>query len=152
MAFFTRVHDPGTDEGIHSHISGLLILYRIVYGYTIILSCFYTWIHREGREVLFFMISREDFMFTVGYQGNTAIVDGVSKRRFGKLHSKELAEKGMFKPALCAALYSGEEEDYALVIEQYNKHATKKIGSVEELKKVFGVSKVPDEIEKVIKL
>jgi hypothetical protein len=98
------------------------------------------------------MISKEDFMFTVGYQGNTAIVDGMSKRKYSKLSIGDLAEKGMFKPALCAALYSGNESDLTTVLTQYNKHATKKITSIDELKKVYGVTKAPDEIEKVIKL
>lgn len=98
------------------------------------------------------MISREDFMFTVGYQGNTAIVDGISKGRYSKLSIKDLAEQGMFKPALCAALYSGEESDLETVLTHYNEHATKKITSIDELRKVYGVTKAPDEIEKVIKL
>ncbi|MBN2532005.1 MAG: hypothetical protein JXB88_03890 [Spirochaetales bacterium] len=98
------------------------------------------------------MISREDFMFTVGYQGNTAIVDEISRRKYGKLRSIDLAKQGMFKPALCAALYSGEESDITAVLVQYNELAAKEISSIDELRKVYGVTKVPDEIEKVIKL
>lgn len=98
------------------------------------------------------MISREDFMFTVGYQGNTAIVDGMSKRKYGKLSISALVEQGMFKPALCAALYSESESDVETVLTQYNQYATKKITSLDELKKVYGVTKTPDEIEKVINI
>ena len=98
------------------------------------------------------MISREDFMFTVGYQGNTAIVDGISRRRFSKLSIQGLAEKGMFKPALCAALYSGKTEDLDTVLMLYNQHAAREVTSIDELKKVYGVSKLPDEIEKIIRL
>ena len=98
------------------------------------------------------MISREDFMFTVGYQGNTAIIDGISRMKYSKLSINELAEKGMFKSALCGALYSGKKEDLTMVLTLYNKHAERKIPSIDELKKVYGVSKTPDEIEKVIRL
>ncbi|MBN2443688.1 MAG: hypothetical protein JXJ04_20170 [Spirochaetales bacterium] len=98
------------------------------------------------------MISKEDFAFTVGYQGDTAIVDGISRNRYGKLSILELAEEGMFKPALCMALFSGKEEDFNTVLTLYNEHAQRKVPTIEELKKVYGVSKPPEEIVKVIRL
>ena len=96
------------------------------------------------------MISREDFMFTTGYQGNTAIVDGSSKRRFGKMGVEELTEKGMFKPALCRAVYDDDEGEKAKVLDLYNSQGDKKIESFDDLKKVLGVTKVPEEIEKTM--
>jgi len=96
------------------------------------------------------MISRENFMFTVGYQGNAAIVDSISKGRYSKLSVEDLMNKGMFKPALCAALYSGDTELLETVLTLYNEYATKKIPAIDELRKVFGVSKAPSEIEKVM--
>ncbi|MBN1698508.1 MAG: hypothetical protein JW881_13415 [Spirochaetales bacterium] len=96
------------------------------------------------------MISRENFMFTVGYQGNSAIVDGSSKRRYGNLDTEELMEKGLFKPALCAAIYSGDDEEIRLVLKSYNKHVDGHEVSLEDLKRILGVNMVPGDIDKVI--
>ena len=98
------------------------------------------------------MIGRQDFAFTVGYQGNTAIVDGKSRTRYGKLSIIELAEQGMFKPALCSALYGSDADELNEVLALYNEIALRKVSSVEELMKVYGVSKLPKEIDKVIQL
>ena len=104
------------------------------------------------------MISRQDFIFTIGYEGSTAVVDGTMKRRFGSLSTEELAEKHLYKPAISSAVYeehtaaSGQEGGPALqkVLEIYNRDAEKKIGSVEELKRTFGVYEVPEGIAKVM--
>ena len=40
------------------------------------------------------MLSRGDFVFTIGYDGASAIVDGRAKRQYGKLSTMELAEEG----------------------------------------------------------
>jgi len=46
-------------------------------------------------------MKREDFLFTIGYQGDTALVDGSAKRQYGGLSTRELAAKGLLKPAMC---------------------------------------------------
>jgi hypothetical protein len=105
------------------------------------------------------LISRADFVFTIGYEGNTAVVDGTLKRRYSSLSSEQLAEKGMYKQALCSAVYelAGQagkgrergEEALQRVLEIYNRSAARKVGSVEELKRIFGVFEVPEGVGKV---
>jgi hypothetical protein len=102
------------------------------------------------KEEVLSVISRENFMFTVGYQGNSAIVDGTLKRRYGKLSPDELMKKGLFKPALCSAIYSGDKEESNLVLRLYNENAVEKLLSLEDLKRILGVSRVPEDIEKVV--
>jgi hypothetical protein len=96
------------------------------------------------------VISREDFIFTIGYDGNTAIVDGKSKRMHGHLDTEELAEKGLFKPALCSALYANDEPGMRSVLELYNKLADRPLPSVDHLKRTFGISEVTTDITKVL--
>jgi hypothetical protein len=96
------------------------------------------------------MISREDFIFTIGYDGGTAIVDGKSKRKYSRLSTEELARKGLFKPALCSALYAKDEKGLQLVCELYNARSDKKIVSIDHLKRTLGVSEIPEEINKVM--
>ena len=96
------------------------------------------------------MISRKDFVFTIGYDGGTAVVDGTLKRRFGSLSTGELAEQGLFKQALCAAVFEGREGSLDRVLELYNARAELKLAHVEELKRMFGVFEVPQGITRVL--
>jgi hypothetical protein len=99
------------------------------------------------KEEVRTVISRENFMFTVGYQGNSAIVDGMLKNRYGKMSTEELMKKGLFKPALCSAIYSGNNDESELVLTLYNENAAEKLSSLEDLKRILGVSRVPEDIE-----
>ena len=98
------------------------------------------------------MISRQDFVFTIGYEGNTAVVDGALKRRYGSLTTEQLAEKKLYKQAVSSAVYEELSAGGAAlqrVLELYNRDARKKIGSVEELKRTFGVHEIPPGIGRV---
>ena len=100
------------------------------------------------------MISRQDFTFTIGYEGNIAVVDGTLKKRYGSLTAEQLAEKQLYKQAICAAVYEQSRGKTAgdclqRVLEIYNRNAAKKIDSVENLKHTFGVQEVPEGIAKV---
>jgi hypothetical protein len=96
------------------------------------------------------MISREDFIFTVGYEGNTAIVNSRLKRTSGRLSAGALAEKGLFKAAIAAAVYDNGDADLALILEIYNGQTDKPLGSTAELKRTFGVLEVFDTIDRVM--
>jgi hypothetical protein len=95
------------------------------------------------------MIKREDFIFTVGYQGETAIVNGELKSGYGKLNSIEFAEKGFFKSAICSALYEKNSGDLEKILDIYNSKVEKKLNTVDDLKKTFGVTDVPEGIARV---
>jgi hypothetical protein len=100
------------------------------------------------------LISRSDFVFTIGYEGNVAVVDGAMKKRYGSLSTEQLAEKQMFKQAICSAVYeesAGKPASEALqrVLEIYNRKTARKIADVEALKRTFGVQEVPEGIAKV---
>ena len=104
------------------------------------------------------MISRGDFVFTIGYEGNTAVVDGTMKKRYRSLSTVEQAEKQLYKQAVCSAVYEevtrkhGNSGEVALqrILEIYNRDTEGKIGSVEELKRTFGVYEVPEGVGKVM--
>ena len=61
------------------------------------------------------MLSREDFVFTIGYDGPAAVVDKQAKRKYGKLPTQELVEKGLFRAAYSSAVYSGKQEELEFV-------------------------------------
>ena len=67
------------------------------------------------------MLSREDFVFTIGYDGSAAVIDRQAKIKYGKLSTRELAEKGLFRAAYSSALYSADQEDLKFVAETFNR-------------------------------
>ena len=67
------------------------------------------------------MLSREDFVFTIGYDGSAAVVDRQAKRKYGKLSTQELAGKGLFRAAYSSALYSRNQEELKFVAEAFNR-------------------------------
>lgn len=88
-------------------------------------------------------------MFTIGYHGNTAIVDRTSQQRLGKLSTEELLEKGMFKAAFCAVLETGGPEEAQRFLEAFNRSTSSGYRSVEELKRLFGVFENPKSVVKI---
>ena len=85
-------------------------------------------------------MTREEFIFTIGYDGDAEVVDKKSAKEFGKLSTAELFDKGMIKPALCSAIYSKNPDEQKLVLDRYNALAVSPVESFDELKKIFGVS------------
>jgi hypothetical protein len=88
------------------------------------------------------MLSREDFVFTIGYDGASAIVDGRAKKQYGKLSTMELAEEGLYRAAFASAFYElkkdpGPMEEF---IRFFNAKAGTKYAKSEELQRLFGVN------------
>ena len=85
-------------------------------------------------------MTRDEFIFTIGYDGDNAVVDKKSAKEYGKLGTAELFDKGMVKAAVCSAIFSKDKGDEQMVLEKYNALAAQKVESFDELKKIFGVS------------
>ena len=94
------------------------------------------------------MLSRSDFVFTIGYDGPVAVVDGQAKKRYGSLSTFALAQKGLFRAAYSSALYSKDKKEMSLVIEAYNKAAGTSYKPEDSLERLFGV--VPVEVKRAV--
>ena len=89
------------------------------------------------------MLSREDFIFTIGYDGLVAVVDGKAKKKYGKFSTSELAEKGLFRPAYSSAVYSGNKEELEFVAAAYQRITGNNSPAVlAAFDRLFGVSLV----------
>ena len=95
-------------------------------------------------------LKREDFIFTIGYMGNTSLVDSRERKKFGSLSTLELAEKGMYKQAFCSALYSEDSEELKSVMELLKDQFNLEDANVERFKRLFGVFGVPAQIGRVV--
>ncbi len=96
------------------------------------------------------MISREDFAFTIGYDGAVAVVDGKAKREYGSLTTMQLAEEGLYRAAFASALYSKNQEEMRAFIDFFNAKARTSYARPEQLMRLFGV--VLEEVARVLVL
>ena len=94
-------------------------------------------------------MTKVDFMFTIGYQGISAIVDKHAKKQFSKLSYTQLAEKGFFKSAFCEALFDADIVKQKDVLSIYNKLSGETINNVDSMKRLLGVFEVPSHISRV---
>jgi hypothetical protein len=92
---------------------------------------------------------RDDFVFCIGFEGSAAIVDGKLARTHAGWTAVRLAEEGLFKPAVAAALFDGSAADLEAVLALYNARGGAPARSTDELKRIFGLSGVPDGVTKV---
>jgi len=91
----------------------------------------------------------EEFGNTIGYSGNTSIVDKGNLKNCGRLSIKDLLEKGLYKSAFSKALYDENREEQERVLKTYNQVSGSQYSSVEDLKRLFGVYEVPEGISRV---
>jgi hypothetical protein len=94
-------------------------------------------------------MKESDFIFTIGYQGDTAIIDGRQMRKYSSYSFERLLEEGLFKPAFNKALYNDDEEAMKKVLEAYNRESGSDYPSILSLKRLFGVFGVPEGVGKV---
>ena len=90
------------------------------------------------------MLSRPEFIFTIGYDGPAAVVDGQAKKLYANLTTVELAKKGLFRAAYSSAIWSKDPKELEIVAEIYN-NATDSSVSVDALPRLFGVFPVETE-------
>ncbi len=84
-------------------------------------------------------MKREDFMFTVGFDGAAAVVDGEMKRRHGRSTIGELLEAGLYRPAACAALWDDDEAAVKQVVEALNRASGSSLQGRDEIVRLLGV-------------
>ena len=94
-------------------------------------------------------MKREDFVFTIGYNGTRAVVDAKARREYGKLGTEELLKEGFYRAAFCSALYTGDEEELETFRRAYAGKTGQQVDSILSLKRLFGIFEVPDSVSRV---
>ena len=95
-------------------------------------------------------MKREDFVFTIGYQGAVAVINASSRKKYGKLSTMELAEQGLYSQAFRSAIYSEDPQEMEQLLQYLRENTTLPADSAGTLKRIFGVYRVPEGTEKVI--
>jgi hypothetical protein len=94
-------------------------------------------------------MGRDDFVFTIGYDGYTAIIDGAAQRRYRRMNLEQLLTDGQFRAALRRAEYDGDDAALHRVLDVYNDGSLRPVEDLDELRRLFGVFGVPDQVSKV---
>ena len=98
---------------------------------------------------LSFMLSREEFIFTIGYDGPAAVVDNQARRKYKNLSTRELAEKGLYRAAYSSAVYSKNPDEIKFVADIYNRLGQAP-ADLAALDRLFGV--FPIEVKRSISI
>ena len=96
------------------------------------------------------MLSRNDFVFTIGYDGPVAVIDKQAKQRYKSLSTAELAEKGLYRAACASAVWSKNQSELDTVLGIYNKNTNTTLNPDISLERYFGV--FPVEVNRSIEL
>jgi hypothetical protein len=98
-------------------------------------------------------MTKADFVWAVGFQGNTAIVNKGQRlaRRAAKWEA--LLAEGYLRAAFCSALWDAEKQADQSPLTAYVEALSARIGrplSVEDAKRLLGVFKLPSANVKVL--
>lgn len=96
------------------------------------------------------MVSKENQVAAIGYDGPAMVVDKKIKKHYGRYSVRELVEAGLYRSAAALALYNGNEEEMDSVVSAYNRVAGSEY-SKEQLGRIFGIC-VPEGVNKTIEL
>jgi len=87
-------------------------------------------------------MTRNAFVFCIGYNGGTAIVDRKLESQYGRLGTRELFAEGLYKPAVASAIFAKNEGDLEWLLQQYVAVTGKDLRDVDALKRTVGVDQL----------
>jgi hypothetical protein len=94
-------------------------------------------------------MKREQYCFTIGYNGGDAIVDKQAMFKYGKKTSRDLADLGLYKSALSAALFDEDREGQLYVLQKFNENSGAGLADTGNLVKVLGIIPSWNDISRV---
>jgi len=84
------------------------------------------------------MLPRDEFIFTIGYDGPTAIIDSHAKRRYHGLSTQALIDKGFYRAAYSSAVFSGNPDEIKMVADAYGRITGTEV-NLATMDRLFGV-------------
>ena len=93
------------------------------------------------------MIKKADFIWHIGFQGNTALVNRRQVQSFRNSAPEALLAAGFFRAAFCSALWESEVEKREGAMEAFVQafgQTTELRPTVDELKRMMGVYQIPE--------
>ena len=95
-------------------------------------------------------MQRKEFLFTIGYEGSTAVIDRRRARQYGKLGTMELARAGLYETAFRSALYNQNDDEMNELLAYLREHTALPADNADSLKRLFGVYGVPPQVRRTL--
>jgi len=93
-------------------------------------------------------MTRNAFVFCIGYNGGTAIVDRKLEAQFGRLGTRELFAAGLYKPAVASAIFAKSNDDLEWIRQEYSRVTGRDLRDIDALKRTVGVGELYDTIQR----
>jgi len=93
-------------------------------------------------------MTRNAFVFCIGYNGGTAIVDRKLEAKYGRLSTRELFAEGLYKPAVASAIFAKADEDLEWIRAEYSRITGRDLRDLDALKRTVGVGEVYTTIQR----
>lgn len=93
-------------------------------------------------------MTRNAFVFCIGYNGGTAIVDRRLESQYGRLGTRDLFAKGLYKPAVASAVFAKSDADLEWIREEYIRATGTQLKDIDTLKRTVGVGEVYPSIQR----
>ncbi|HHU36087.1 MAG TPA: hypothetical protein GXZ47_02540 [Treponema sp.] len=87
------------------------------------------------------MVTREEAVASIGFDGNAALVDKIMKKKYSSMNTEELAAAGFFRAATISALYVEDQGELEMVADIYNRLAGTTYAA-DTMPRLFGVARV----------
>lgn len=87
------------------------------------------------------MVTRDEAVASIGFDGNAALVDRVMKKKYSAMNTEQLAEAGFFRAATISALYLEDDGALEMVADIYNRLAGTTYAA-DSMARLFGVARV----------
>jgi len=84
-------------------------------------------------------MTRNAFVFCIGYNGGTAIVDRKLEAQYGRLGTRDLFAQGLYKPAVASAIYAKSDGDLEWIRQEYSRVTGRELRDADALKRTVGV-------------
>ena len=95
-------------------------------------------------------MTRDEFVFTIGFQGDAAIVDSKAMKANRRRTTAELADVGLYRAAFCSAVHSGDEKEMDEFVRLFSEKTGLNELTEDQLKRLFGVYTVPDQVKRIV--
>lgn len=91
----------------------------------------------KKREM--FSMQSSDYVFAIGFDGNSMIVDKKNRLRYRNLDICALVDAGLFQAACRRAILEDDEKGAQYVLEKYNAISPVKYDNPDSLFKMYGL-------------
>ncbi len=95
-------------------------------------------------------MKRTEFVFTIGFQGDAAVVDRRAQKMYGSHSTMQLAEEGLYRAAFSSALYSGDSEEMRQFLDFFSQKTGLEALDEDRVKRLFGIYTVADQVKRII--